>query len=93
MLYLISFFLPAVLFEDHFLSGWRCAFLTLRAWLTGGLVDPAYQLGARLSIFGGPNCVCTQKLDTSRNEEQNLPTEHWIDRFAYWLELQGWLKK
>ncbi len=24
---------------------------------------------------------------------QNLPTDHWIDRFAEWLELQGWLKK
>ena len=23
----------------------------------------------------------------------NLPTDHWIDRFADWLELQGWLKK
>ncbi len=25
--------------------------------------------------------------------KQNLPTDHWIDRFADWLELQGWLKK
>jgi acetyl esterase/lipase len=25
--------------------------------------------------------------------KQNLPTDHWIDRFAEWLELQGWLKK
>jgi acetyl esterase/lipase len=24
---------------------------------------------------------------------QNLPTDHWIDRFSEWLELQGWLKK
>ena len=24
---------------------------------------------------------------------QNLPTDHWIDRFAEWLELQGWLQK
>jgi acetyl esterase/lipase len=24
---------------------------------------------------------------------QNLPTDHWIDRFTDWLELQGWLKK
>ena len=24
---------------------------------------------------------------------QNLPTDHWIDRFADWLELQGLLKK
>ena len=24
---------------------------------------------------------------------QNIPTDHWIDRFADWLELQGWLKK
>jgi acetyl esterase/lipase len=24
---------------------------------------------------------------------QGLPTDHWIDRFADWLELQGWLKK
>jgi acetyl esterase/lipase len=23
----------------------------------------------------------------------NLPTDHWIDRFTDWLELQGWLKK
>src|SRR5581483_5889316 len=26
-------------------------------------------------------------------KKQNLPTDHWIDRFADWLELQGWLKK
>jgi acetyl esterase/lipase len=25
--------------------------------------------------------------------KQNLPTDHWIDRFADWLELQGWLQK
>ncbi len=25
--------------------------------------------------------------------QQNLPTDHWIDRFVEWLELQGWLKK
>lgn len=25
--------------------------------------------------------------------KQNLPTDHWIDRFADWLELQGFLKK
>jgi len=25
--------------------------------------------------------------------KQNLPTDHWIDRFAEWLELQGFLKK
>jgi acetyl esterase/lipase len=25
--------------------------------------------------------------------KHNLPTDHWIDRFADWLELQGWLKK
>jgi len=25
--------------------------------------------------------------------KQNLPTDHWIDRFAEWLEFQGWLKK
>jgi acetyl esterase/lipase len=25
--------------------------------------------------------------------KQNLPTDHWIDRFADWVELQGWLKK
>jgi acetyl esterase/lipase len=25
--------------------------------------------------------------------KQNLPTDHWIDRFADWLALQGWLKK
>ncbi len=23
----------------------------------------------------------------------NLPTDHWVDRFADWLELQGWLRK
>jgi acetyl esterase/lipase len=23
----------------------------------------------------------------------NIPTDHWIDRFADWLEMQGWLKK
>ena len=25
--------------------------------------------------------------------KNDLPTDHWIDRFADWLELQGWLKK
>jgi acetyl esterase/lipase len=25
--------------------------------------------------------------------KQNLPTDHWIDRFSDWLELQGWLQK
>jgi acetyl esterase/lipase len=25
--------------------------------------------------------------------KQNLPTDHWIERFVDWLELQGWLKK
>jgi acetyl esterase/lipase len=25
--------------------------------------------------------------------KQNLPTDHWIERFADWMELQGWLKK
>jgi acetyl esterase/lipase len=25
--------------------------------------------------------------------KQGFPTDHWIDRFADWLELQGWLKK
>ena len=25
--------------------------------------------------------------------KQNLPTDHWIDRFADWLGLQGWLQK
>lgn len=24
---------------------------------------------------------------------QKLPTDHWIDRFSEWLELQGWMKK
>jgi acetyl esterase/lipase len=24
---------------------------------------------------------------------QNIPTDHWIDRFCDWLEFQGWLKK
>lgn len=25
--------------------------------------------------------------------KHNIPTDHWIDRFADWLELEGWLKK
>src|SRR5580658_328853 len=25
--------------------------------------------------------------------KQNIPTDHWIDRFSDWLEQQGWLKK
>jgi acetyl esterase/lipase len=25
--------------------------------------------------------------------KQDIPTDHWIDRFADWLELNGWLKK
>ena len=24
---------------------------------------------------------------------QNIPTDHWIDRFSDWLQLQGWLQK
>lgn len=23
----------------------------------------------------------------------NIPTDHWVDRFADWMELEGWLKK
>jgi acetyl esterase/lipase len=26
-------------------------------------------------------------------QKQNLPVDHWIDRFADWMELQGWLHK
>ena len=25
--------------------------------------------------------------------KHGLPTDHWIDRFAEWMEMQGWLKK
>ena len=25
--------------------------------------------------------------------KHDLPTDHWIDRFAEWMELEGWLKK
>jgi acetyl esterase/lipase len=25
--------------------------------------------------------------------KQNLPVDHWIDRFVDWMELQGWLRK
>ena len=25
--------------------------------------------------------------------QQNIPTDHWIDRFADWMESQGWMKK
>jgi acetyl esterase/lipase len=25
--------------------------------------------------------------------KQGLPSDHWLDRFTDWLELQGWLKK
>jgi dipeptidyl aminopeptidase/acylaminoacyl peptidase len=25
--------------------------------------------------------------------QQNLPTDHWIDRFVDWLGMQGWLTK
>jgi len=25
--------------------------------------------------------------------KQNIPTDHWIDRFADWLQLQGFLNK
>ncbi len=25
--------------------------------------------------------------------QRNIPTDHWIDRFAEWMELQGWMKK
>jgi acetyl esterase/lipase len=26
-------------------------------------------------------------------KQQNLPTDHWIDRFTDWLQLEGFLKK
>lgn len=25
--------------------------------------------------------------------KQGLPTDHWIDRFAEWMEMQGWMKR
>ena len=25
--------------------------------------------------------------------QHNIPTDHWIDRFADWMEMEGWLKK
>jgi len=25
-------------------------------------------------------------------QRQNLPTDHWIERFTDWLEMQGWMK-
>lgn len=25
--------------------------------------------------------------------KQGLPTDHWIDRFAEWMEMEGWMKK
>ena len=25
--------------------------------------------------------------------KQGLPTDHWIDRFAEWMDMQGWMKK
>jgi hypothetical protein len=25
--------------------------------------------------------------------KQNLPADHWIDRFAEWMEFEGWLGK
>jgi hypothetical protein len=51
-LYLVSFFLPSVRYEGQFAPGWWCAFAALFAWTTGGLVNAAYQLGVRLTIFG-----------------------------------------
>ena len=53
IVYSISFFLPALWFTDHFAEGWGCAYLALGVWLTNGFVDPGYQLGVRLTIFGG----------------------------------------
>jgi hypothetical protein len=55
VLYLVSFFLPAVwsMDMDHFLPGWRCAFATLFVWMgSGRVVDGGYQLGVRLTISG-----------------------------------------
>jgi len=52
ILYLTSFFLPAVWFVDHFLWGFNCALLSLTLWRTDGLIE-SYQLGVRLTIFGG----------------------------------------
>jgi len=53
VLYLVSFFLPAVWQFDHFVSGWGCAYLTVGVWTTSGFVNATYQLGVRLTIFGG----------------------------------------
>ena len=53
VLYLVSFFLPAVRQFDHFISGWGCAYLAVWLWTTSGFVNAAYQLGVRLTIFGG----------------------------------------
>jgi len=25
--------------------------------------------------------------------EHGLPTDHWVDRFTEWMQLEGWLKK
>jgi acetyl esterase/lipase len=25
--------------------------------------------------------------------KQNIPTDHWIERFTDWMDLEGWLKK
>ncbi len=53
VLYLVSFFLPAVWATDHYTPGWACAYLALTVWTTNGWVKAAYQLGVRLTIFGG----------------------------------------
>jgi hypothetical protein len=53
VLYLVSFFLPAVWLDHFFVPGWACAYLALSVWATDGFVNAGYQLGVRLTIFGG----------------------------------------
>jgi len=40
-----------------------------------------------------PNSACTKNGHGFGMHKQNLPTDHWIERFADWLDLLGLLNK
>jgi hypothetical protein len=52
-IYCVSFFLPSVWVYDHFLPGWKCAYLALIAAGTNAAMVQPYDTGVRLTLFGG----------------------------------------
>jgi hypothetical protein len=57
LLYLLSFFLPAVLWATGPMPGWLCAWMSLLVWATEGLRDQSFVVpmfaGSVLGFFGG----------------------------------------